>query len=171
VLKSVGPARARRGFTLIELLVTVAVLAVALTAVAPAFTQQIANYRVRAAAEGIVVGLNEARSEAVRRNSAVSFTLDSAGAGWTIAQVNPAATLQVRNAGDVGTVVTTSSTTSRAVTFTPTGMVDTSGTRLTQATVASAVPGTDTRRVDIFGGGLIRICDPATTTTDDPRRC
>lgn len=171
MLKRVGPERARRGFTLIELLVTLVVLAIAVTAAGPTFTQQIANYRVRSAAEGIVVGLNQARAEAVRRNSAVSFTLDAAGAGWTIAQVNPATTLQVRSAGDVGTVVTTSSTASRAVTFTPTGMVDTSGTRLTQATIASAIPGTDTRRVDIFGGGLIRICDPATTTANDPRRC
>lgn len=163
--------RCAHGFTLIELMVTVAVLAVGLSLAAPAFTQQIANYRVRGAAESIVNGLNYARAEAVRRNGPVSFTLDSNGPGWTVAQVSPSATLQARASGETPAISATSSNGALALTFTPTGLVDTTGTRLVQVTLGSSVAHTDSRQIDIFGGGLIRVCDPTVTATDDPRRC
>lgn len=162
---------ATRGVTLIELLITVAVLAVGLSLAAPTFTQQLANYRIRSAAESIINGLNYARAEAVRRNSPVSFTLDAGGPGWAVAQVSTAQELQSRASGESPGITATSSTTSLAVTFTPTGFVDTSGTRLARVTLASAVANTDTRQIDIFGGGLIRVCDPTVGTADDPRRC
>ncbi|HMO49091.1 MAG TPA: GspH/FimT family pseudopilin [Rubrivivax sp.] len=159
------------GFTLVELLVTAAVLAVGLSLAAPAFTQQIANYRVRGAAESIVNGLNYARAEAVRRNGPVSFTLDSSGPGWTVEQVSTAAALQSRASGETPGVSATSSNGALALTFTPTGLVDTSGTRLVQVTLGSSVAHTDSRQIDIFGGGLIRVCDPTVATADDPRGC
>ena len=162
------PADAR-GFTLIELLIAVAVLAVGLSLAAPTFTQQLANYRVRGAAESIINGLNYARTEAIRRNSAVSFTLDAGGPGWTVDQGGT--TLQSRASGETPGIAATSSTSSLAVIFTPTGFVDTSGTRLSRVTLASSVAHTDSRQIDIFGGGLIRVCDPTVTSTDDPRRC
>lgn len=160
-----------RGLTLIELMITVAVLAIGLSLAAPAFTQQIANYRLRTASEAIITGLNYARAEAVRRNAAVSFTLGVSGSGWTVAQVNPASTLQTRADGDSAGITAASTTSSRAVTFTPTGFVDNSGTRLSQINLSTGVANADTRRIDIFGGGLIRVCDPAVTTAGDPRRC
>jgi len=159
------------GVTLIELMVTVAVLAIGLSLAAPSFTQQIANYRLRTASESIINGLNYARAEAVRRNSPVSFTLDAGGSGWEVAQVSPAASLQSRANGDSPGVAAASTTASRVVTFTPTGFVDNSVVRLSQINLSSAAANTDTRRIDIFGGGLIRVCDPAVTTADDPRRC
>lgn len=169
-----SPLACRRGgwgFSLIELMVTVAVLAVGLALAAPALSTQIANYRLRAAAEGVLNGLNYARAEAVRRNSNVSFTLDASGAGWTVAQDSPATTLQTRANGETPGVTAASTTTSLSVTFTPTGLVDTSGVRLSQIDLSTAVSGAETRRIDIFGGGLIRVCDPGVTTAGDPRRC
>jgi len=163
--------RAGRGFTLIELMVTVAVLAVGLALAAPSLSTQIANYRLRGAAEGVINGLNYARAEAVRRNSNVSFTLDAGGAGWTVAQVSPATTLQTRANAEAPGVTAASTTASLAVTFTPTGLVDTSGVRLGQVNLSTAVSGAETRRIDIFGGGLIRVCNPSITTAGDPRRC
>jgi type IV fimbrial biogenesis protein FimT len=162
---------AARGVTLIELMITVAVLAIGLSLAAPAFTQQIANYRLRTASESIINGLNYARAEAVRRNSAVSFSLGNTGSGWTVAQVSPASTLQSRADGESPGVTAASTTASRTVTFTPTGFVDNSVVRLSQINLSSAVANTDTRRIDIFGGGLIRVCDPAVTEATDPRRC
>ena len=159
------------GLTLIELMVTVAVLAVGLSLAAPSFTQQIGNYRLRTASESIINGLNYARAEAVRRNSPVSFTLDASGSGWAVAQVSPATALQSRANGDSPGITAASTTASRAVTFTPTGFVDNSVVRLSQIDLSSSVANTDTRRIDIFGGGLIRVCDPAVTTAGDPRRC
>lgn len=166
-----GLGGAARGLTLIELMITVAVLAIGLALAAPAFTQQLANYRLRAAAESIINGLNYARAEAVRRNAPVSFTLSDTGSGWTVAMLSPATTLQSRAAGETPDVTAASTTASRAVTFTATGFVDGSGTRMSQIDLATSTAGSETRRIDIFGGGLIRVCDPAVTAAGDPRRC
>ena len=160
-----------QGLTLIELMITVAVLAIGLSLAAPSFTQQIGNYRLRTASESIINGLNFARAEAVRRNSPVSFTLTAGGSGWTVAQVSPATTLQSRADGESPGISASSTTASSTVTFTATGFVDNSVVRLSQINLASSAANTDTRRIDIFGGGLIRVCYPTVTTADDPRRC
>ncbi len=159
------------GFTLIELMISVAVLGVGLALAAPNLSTVIANYRLHSAAEGVINGLNYARAEAVRRNSPVSFTLDAGGSGWTVAQVAPATTLLSRANGESARVTAASTSASLAVVFTPTGFVDTTGVRLSQLNVSSPVAGTETRRIDIFGGGLIRLCDPTVTRAGDPRRC
>jgi type IV fimbrial biogenesis protein FimT len=157
--------------TLIELMITLAVLAIGLSLAAPALQQQIANYRIRSAAESIIHGLNTARAEAVRRNSTVSFTLDATGSGWTVAQVSPATTLQTRAGGESFGVSASSTTTSREVKFLSTGFADTSGVRMSQIDLSSSVLQTDARRIDIFGAGLIRMCFPNISTVGDPRRC
>lgn len=162
---------AQRGMTLIELLITVAVVSIALGLAAPSLSTQVANYRVRSATESILGGLNLARTEAVRRNSAVRFTLNTSATGWTVDQVSPSTNVQTRPNGDTQGITTASSTNSWSVTFNPTGMVDTSGTWLTRVTVTSSVSGTDSRRIDILGGGLMRSCDPNVTTSNDPRGC
>lgn len=162
---------AKRGVTLIELVITVAVLAIGLSLAAPSFTQQIANYRVRSATESVVNGLNYARAEAIRRNSPVSFALAGGGPGWTVTQVSSSATLQARASGEWPGVAAASSNSGVSVTFRPTGFVDTAGTWLTQLSLSSAVANTDSRRIDVFGGGLIRVCDPAVSDAGDPRGC
>ena len=166
-----APRSVCRGFTLIELMVVVSIIAISATLVGPSFSQAIANYQVRSAAESILNGLNYARGEAVRRNSAVSFTLAGGGSGWTVSQVSPSTVLQTRSNNDSPRTTVTSSSAATAVTFLPTGLVDTTSTPLTQATVTSSVSSTDSRRINIFGGGLIRMCDPAVSTANDPRRC
>jgi len=158
------------GLTLIELMVVVVIMVVSATLAAPSFSQVIANYRVRSAAESIINGLNYARAEAVRRNSAVSFGLVAGGSGWTVSQVLPNVTLQSRSNNDSPGTAVASSNVSTSVTFLPTGLVQT-GTQLTQIVVSSATAGSDSRRINIFGGGLIRMCDPNIVAANDPRRC
>ena len=160
--------RGHTGVTLVELMVTLAVLAVGATLAAPGLSQMIANYKVRGAAEGILGGLNYARTEALRRNTAVTFALAPGGSGWTVSQDSPSATLQSRSDSD--SPIVASSTAATSVTFLATGLLQT-GSQMSQVTVSSLVPGTHTRRINVFGGGLIRLCDPAVTTPDDPRRC
>lgn len=161
-----------RGFTLIELMTVVAVVAIVAALAAPTFTQQMANFRVRSAAESIVSGVNLARAEAARRNSAVSLTLTGTSGGWTVAQVSPSATIQSRSGGETSGVDVASSTSSLEATFLPTGMVDTTGaSRLEQVTVSSVVPSTNMRQINILGGGLVRMCDPGVTDASDPRAC
>jgi type IV fimbrial biogenesis protein FimT len=161
---------AHHGFTLVELLVVVAIVAVSATLAAPSFAQMIANYRVRGAADGILGALNFARTEALRRNTPVAFALSSGGSGWSVSQLSTSTTLQSRSAGDVPGLSVTSSSSATSVTFLANGLIQ-SGTQLSELTVASAVGNANTRRIHVFGGGLIRMCDPAVTAASDPRRC
>jgi type IV fimbrial biogenesis protein FimT len=160
------------GFSLIELMTVVAIVAVSAVLAAPTFAQQLANFRVRGAAEGIVNGLNLARAEAARRNSSVSLTLSASGGGWSVAQVSPAAAIQSRAGGETPGINIASTTVSQTVTFLPTGFVDTSAVRLEQVTVSSSTAGTNSRQINILGGGLVRVCDPTVASgSNDPRAC
>jgi type IV fimbrial biogenesis protein FimT len=69
--------RPAAGFTIIELMVTITVLALLLMAVAPGVSTWLANTQIRNAATSIQMGLQRARSEALRRNAPVRFTLVS----------------------------------------------------------------------------------------------
>jgi type IV fimbrial biogenesis protein FimT len=88
-----------------------------------------------------------------------------------VAQVAPAQSLQQRASGESPGITATPGSASLVVTFLPTGFVDTTGDRLSRVSLSSAVSNTESRRIDIFGGGLIRMCDPSATATNDPRRC
>ena len=162
-----------RGFTLIELLTVVTMVAILAALAAPSFQQLIANYRVRGAAESVINGLNLARAEAARRNTPVALTLDANSAGWTVAQVStPSVAIQSSGNGDSSSLNVTSSTTSREIRFLSTGIVDpTFSPRLEQLTISSPVASTDSRQLNILGGGLIRVCDPNITAAGDPRAC
>ena len=69
------------GFTLIELLVTLAVLGIVMTLAVPAFGDFIKSNRLKTAAFDLLVSLNYARSEAIKRNA--DATLTPAGSGWS----------------------------------------------------------------------------------------
>lgn len=175
MLSAASRRLAAAGFTLVELLVTITVLAVLMGVAAPSFNSQIANYRTRTGAEGIVNGLQLARTEAIRRNTNVSFTLN-AGTGWKVAVVSPASTIQVRPAGESGTNLQISSLNDQpSLSFTSMGTV--SGysvtanlSRVTVAPPASVTHG-DTYQIDVFAGGQIRMCNAAITAAGDPRKC
>lgn len=69
-----------RGFTIIEVVIAITVLALMVTLAAPMYTSITAANRTRAAAYSLVASLALARSEAVKRNAAVSVL--PMGAGW-----------------------------------------------------------------------------------------
>jgi type IV fimbrial biogenesis protein FimT len=163
------PATRQRGFTIIELLVTVTLVAIGASLAVPGAASMIANRRVQGAAQSILDGLQQGRSEAVRRNVPVRFTL-SPTTGWVLANDSSATVIQSYATPDWSTL-TVAGTPSEVLVFLPNGLIKNSGTPMTQVTVSTSVADTRTRQINIFGGGLIRMCDPGVTTAADPRKC
>jgi type IV fimbrial biogenesis protein FimT len=73
-----------KGFTLLELMIVVALVAIIATMGYPSFTEFMVSQRVRAAASALYDSLLLARSEAVKRNTAVSMSVTNLKDGWTI---------------------------------------------------------------------------------------
>jgi type IV fimbrial biogenesis protein FimT len=68
---------------MIEIMVGLAIVSILLVAGAPSFATFMQNRKVRNATDAIYSGLNLAKAEAVRRNTAVQITLGE-GSGWTV---------------------------------------------------------------------------------------
>lgn len=85
--------RAARGFTLIELMVVVALAAIVASIAAPSFRELMVGTRTRSAASALHESLWLARSEAIKRNKPVTFTLTTLQEGWTITPLDAPGTV------------------------------------------------------------------------------
>lgn len=84
------------GFGLIEVMIGIVITAVLLMIGVPSMTQWVKNIQIRAVADSVQNGLQQARAEAVRRNAIVRFqlvdtmtsscALSTAGQNWIISQ-------------------------------------------------------------------------------------
>nr|WP_283254399.1 GspH/FimT family pseudopilin [Ramlibacter paludis] len=164
-------SRRARGFTLIELLVVIAIVAVGMALAAPGVSSMVSTRKVQNAAQSIVDGLNFARAEAVRRNTAVNFVLRSDFTGWDVTQASDGSSLQGFSSSDWKTMSMSAANSALTATFLATGVLSTTGTQLSQVNIVSLGGNDTTRRVNVFGGGLIRMCDPGVSAANDPRRC
>jgi type IV fimbrial biogenesis protein FimT len=81
---SASAPSAARGFTLIEMSVTVALVAILSSLAAPSFREMIAAQRAKAALTALNGSLWLARSEAIKRNAPVGFTLPNLAAPWDV---------------------------------------------------------------------------------------
>ena len=82
------------GFTLIELLIGVALFAILIALAGPGFSETVRNSRIRGQAETIAMGLQLARSEAIRSNAntVFAFTAATPAASVTVSGVVPPVT-------------------------------------------------------------------------------
>ncbi len=87
------------GFTLLELITAMAVAAVLITIGIPSFASFTTNQRVKTTAFEMVVLLNYARSEAIKRNQPVS--LQAAGSTWTLEVDSELRTLTIPASVDI----------------------------------------------------------------------
>ncbi len=189
------------GVTLIELLIGIAVLAVVLAVGMPMFGLWVQNSQVRTAAESIQNGLQIARTEAIRRNANVRFTLTS-GDGlvqWNVGCVtvrnNCPGTIQERAAAEGGANARVGSDSyvqtdpapdysialtagagldggNAGVTFNAMGLVPNFGIDIARIDVLNSTSA-DARRlvITIGSGGGVRMCDPALSLANNPQGC
>lgn len=185
VRRSIGRLRTA-GFTLIELVIAMAIVAILIVAGLPGITEWIQNAQIRAAAEGILNGLQTARSEAIRRNTVVTFTLDApgdkGGTGWTIVELNSGDVIQTKPSGEGSrnAVVSPVPAAATTVTFNGFGRLPTNGLNADGSALITTVNVDSTvldaavsrnMRIVISGGGELRMCDPNVFDTLDPRKC
>jgi type IV fimbrial biogenesis protein FimT len=179
-----------RGFTLIELMIALAIAALLVMLGLPSFTEFLRNSEIRSTTESLVNGLRVARTEAIRRNQLVIFALASTtDPSWSVKQVSDDSTIQEFSKAEGGTHTTVTPAPAAEVSVTFNGMgricpnpdlrkmcVPAVATDpLTQLDISSTIaPGARSLRIVLpVDGGTqgIRTCDPALTSTADPRGC
>lgn len=165
------------GFSLIEVMVTVAIIGILAALGIPSYNAWIQNTKVRTATESMLNGIQKARSEALRRNTPVQFTL-GANSAWTV-QCSDATKCADLPGGIVDTRSNEEGSTSEVavaaggatdIVYTNLGVKSTFvAGQISQINVS--MTGADRNlRITVGAGGNVRMCDPSATSTD-PRRC
>lgn len=190
-------ALGQAGVTLIELMITLVILAILVSLGAPGYGQWLQNRQIRTGTESMLAAIQLARAEAVRRNAVVSFNLvgslasctaSAAGTAWTVSLgtapvCNPGSGsfIQARAGEEATPSVTVTATradggTATSVAFDGLGRVAAAGVASAIFRIAvdsAALASADSRdlQIQVSSGGQIRMCDPAVSTTGDPRKC
>jgi type IV fimbrial biogenesis protein FimT len=176
----------QQGFSLIELVVTVVVMmAVSMFAI-PAFQASIGNSQIRTVTESIKNGLQQARVEAIKRNTRIRFTLQANGAwqlGCVVAPDVPAAAaapacpavISQKSASEGSSANITITSNNPSAVFTGFGTRDPGiANGLSRVDVSSTQVAQAERRalsIILAAGGHARVCDPAVNTVGDIRKC
>lgn len=161
------------GFSLIELLIAVAIIGVLTSFAIPSYRDWIQNTRIRTTAESIQNGLQKAKTEALRNNARVAFTLNN-DATWAIGCVTPTAicpaiieSATAAEASDDISIATDNG--NMVVTFTNLGLRDDPATEFNIVSIDMAsMSAADSRNLDIRvgAGGNVRMCDPNVVAPD-----
>jgi type IV fimbrial biogenesis protein FimT len=125
-----APRRICRGFTLIELMVTLSVGGILLALAVPSFSAFVQNSRLTAQANSLVRSLDYARSEAIKRDTAVSVCAADINSttcngsatwstGWTVQDPSSATPLQTVPA--ITSNITLTAQVAGPITFNPNG--------------------------------------------------
>lgn len=167
-----------QGYSLVELLVGLSVLAAATLLVTPAFKSATGNAQIRTVAESIRNGLQQARVEAIKRNTKIRFVLATDSSwqfGCETTTTSCPAVIATKSASEGAGAGLTIHADTYSVTFSSFGTRDpTASTALSDVVVSnSTVSAADVRtlKVVLAAGGFSKVCDPAITTAGDPRKC
>lgn len=172
------------GFTLIELMIALVIAALLVMLAVPSFSSYLRDSEIRSTTESVANGLRVARTEALRRNLAVGFTLvgGPGSASWTVNQVSDNSLIQTYSKQEGGnhTAVTIQPATAISVIFNGLGRIAPAAAgatpNLQQLDIGSILaPDARSLRIYVDDAHGLRMCDPspalATLVPPDPRAC
>lgn len=179
--------KAQSGVTLLEAMIVIAIVGILVAIAFPAYQTQIANAQLKVKAESALNGLQFARSEALRRNTRVFFTVSS-DSSWTVGCETTVADLNGDGTADCPASIQTKSSQEGSgnisITFTPTASRTATFTGLSLLSTTnkdSSVPFTQINfsnsgtsksyRITLTPGGQSKICDPTVITAGDTLLC
>jgi type IV fimbrial biogenesis protein FimT len=156
-------------------MVAITILSIMLFIALPNFAVWMQNTQIRTAGEAVLSGMQLARAEAIRRNTAVQLHMN-ASSGWTARVMGTGEVIQSRLAGEgsAAALVTIEPADATKITFNGFGSLMTpnpdDGTpsiaviKIDSPSIAAA----DSRDLCIVvgTGGTIRLCDPHVAVTD-----
>ena len=90
-MRPVQTPRSARGFTAVELMIVVVIVAILTAMAAPWMGQMVRTQRLRTSSFDVLASLQLARSEAIKRNVAVTMAANSGSdwsTGWTVTDAN-----------------------------------------------------------------------------------
>lgn len=172
------------GVTLIEIMISIVIMGMLLGMGVPSYQSWMQNSQIRTAAESVLNGLQLARAEAAKTNTAVTFTLN--GNDWSVDVVAnatygiPASAVQARKGteGSRNAVITSNQNVvafngSGRVTPTPAANITFAVTNPTAGACAAAGSSSGARCMNVVveTGGKIRMCDPALLLANNPQGC
>ena len=145
-----------RGFTLPEVLIVLLVVAVLSVAAAPAVSQTIKNYRVKAVSRQLVSDLQSAKMKAISTNANYQVLFDVANVRYMIQKSDGTDSGPWRSLGSDGVILSSNFTGN--VVFTPIGeAVYTTTNPLDDATVTVSNSSATPKTVSVASSGRISV--------------
>lgn len=154
----------KKGFTLIELMITISVVTVLSILGAPALSEFMEKNKIKTAATSMNSGIQLARSEAIKRNSTVSFNLTNSQWNVTTPDDELVAMAQSEVASTI--IQDTLPTGASSLTFDNVGMltIGPDGLANISRIILTSQKTDYTLWIMLTNSGGSRICDPNETT-------
>lgn len=152
------------GVNLIELMISLTIMGILAAIAAPSFETWMNNMKIKTNTENIFAGIADARAEAIKLNSSVSFVMDDKGS-WNVIDVSSdKVILENKQSSTLDTVSASASPSgANTITFNGFGRVipnaDTSAT-ITEVSIESSSSNTSvySSRITMDAGGGVSYC-------------